>query len=438
MNMQQYERYKDSQDAWLGRVPAGWEVRRADFVIKSRKLQISDGDLENMDVYHYAIPTVQTTGVGAIEEGESINSNKLIINEPQVLVSKLNPRKATVTIAEPHDEYLTVASTEFVPLIPYDSEIRYLYYVWKSQKVTDRLSSFVQSVTRSHQRCEPAEITKIPWAWPTLNEQSCIADFLDRKTAEIDTLIAKKRRLLDLLSEKRTALITRAVTQGLNPDVPMKDSGIDWLGEIPAHWSVPLLRHVAEVRGGVTKGRKLPELEIIEVPYLRVANVQDGFLDLGDIKNIEVSIPEFTQYSLQPGDVLMNEGGDNDKLGRGAVWRGEIEPCLHQNHVFAVRPKIPNLSEWLALLTQSKYGKHYFWMTAKQSTNLASISSSNIKRLPVILPPESERTAIVDYASKELNRFDVQNEKISLAISKLKEYRSGLITNAVTGQIKVA
>jgi type I restriction enzyme S subunit len=391
-----------------------------------------------MDVYHYAIPTVQTTGVGAIEEGESINSNKLIINEPQVLVSKLNPRKATVTIAEPHDEYLTVASTEFVPLIPYDSEIRYLYYVWKSQKVTDRLSSFVQSVTRSHQRCEPAEITKIPWAWPTLNEQSCIADFLDRKTAEIDTLIAKKRRLLDLLSEKRTALITRAVTQGLNPDVPMKDSGIDWLGEIPAHWSVPLLRHVAEVRGGVTKGRKLPELEIIEVPYLRVANVQDGFLDLGDIKNIEVSIPEFTQYSLQPGDVLMNEGGDNDKLGRGAVWRGEIEPCLHQNHVFAVRPKIPNLSEWLALLTQSKYGKHYFWMTAKQSTNLASISSSNIKRLPVILPPESERTAIVDYASKELNRFDVQNEKISLAISKLKEYRSGLITNAVTGQIKVA
>ena len=438
MNMQQYERYKDSQDAWLGRVPAGWEVRRADFVIKSRKLQISDGDLENMDVYHYAIPTVQTTGVGAIEEGESINSNKLIINEPQVLVSKLNPRKATVTIAEPHDEYLTVASTEFVPLIPYDSEIRYLYYVWKSQKVTDRLSSFVQSVTRSHQRCEPAEITKIPWAWPTLNEQSCIADFLDRKTAEIDTLIAKKRRLLDLLSEKRTALITRAVTQGLNPDVPMKDSGIDWLGEIPAHWSVPLLRHVAEVRGGVTKGRKLPELETIEVPYLRVANVQDGFLDLGDIKNIEVSIPEFTQYSLQAGDVLMNEGGDNDKLGRGAVWRGEIEPCLHQNHVFAVRPKVPNISEWLALLTQSKYGKHYFWMTAKQSTNLASISSSNIKRLPVILPPEFERTAIVEYMDKELNHFDVQNEKISLAIEKLEEYRSALITNAVTGQIKVA
>jgi type I restriction enzyme S subunit len=218
----------------------------------------------------------------------------------------------------------------------------------------------------------------------------------------------------------------------------MKDSGIEWLGEIPAHWSVPLLRHVAEVRGGVTKGRKLPELEIIEVPYLRVANVQDGFLDLGDIKNIEVSISEFNQYALQAGDVLMNEGGDNDKLGRGAVWRGEIEPCLHQNHVFAVRPKVPNISEWLALLTQSKYGKHYFWMTAKQSTNLASISSSNIKRLPVILPPEFERTAIVEYMDKELNHFDVQNEKISLAIEKLEEYRSALITNAVTGQIKVA
>ncbi|MFT6599460.1 MAG: type I restriction enzyme S subunit [Alloalcanivorax sp.] len=438
MSMQQYENYKDTGNTWLGSVPSSWEVRRADFVIKSRKFQVGPSDLEDVDVYHYAIPTVQSTGAGAIEEGESIDSGKLIINEPQVLVSKLNPRKATVTIADPHAEYLTVASTEFVPLIPYDADLRYIFYAWKSEKVTKRLSSFVQSVTRSHQRCDPADITKIPWAWPSLNEQQKIAAFLDRKTAEIDALVDKKRRLLDRLAEKRTALITRAVTKGLNPDAPMKDSGIEWLGEIPAHWDLPLLRYVADVRGGVTKGRKLPDLETIEVPYLRVANVQDGFLNLTDMKYIEILASELPLYSLKVGDVLMNEGGDNDKLGRGAVWKGEIEPCLHQNHVFAVRPRISALSEWLALMTQSKYGKHYFWTTAKQSTNLASISSSNIKKLPVILPPEPERSEITEYVHRALNLFRLQDEKIRLAIEKLQEYRSALITNAVTGQIKVS
>lgn len=438
MKKQSHVSYKETGDPWLGKVPSKWRVRRADFVIKSRKLQINPSDLENRDVYHYAIPTVQATGAGAVEEGDSIDSGKLIINEPQVLVSKLNPRKATVAIAEPHSEYLTVASTEFVPLIPWEADLNYMFYVWKSQKVTDRLSSFVQSVTRSHQRCDPAEVTKIPWAWPSTGEQQKIAAFLDRKTAEIDTLIEKKRRLLDLLAEKRTALITRAVTKGLDPDVPMKDSGIEWLGDIPAHWSTPLLRYVADVRGGVTKGRKLPELEAVYVPYLRVANVQDGFLDLEEIKSIGVLASEVSQYSLHYGDVLMNEGGDNDKLGRGAVWRGEIDPCLHQNHVFAVRPLIANLSEWLALLTQSQYGKHYFWTTAKQSTNLASISSSNIKRLPVVLPPEAERREIVNTVSADLDGFTLQHEKIQLAIEKLEEYRAALITNAVTGQIKVA
>ena len=271
-----------------------------------------------------------------------------------------------------------------------------------------------------------------------MSEQEKITSFLDRKTAEIDTLIAKKRRLLDRLAEKRTALITRAVTKGLNPDAPMKDSGIEWLGEIPAHWSVPLLRHIAEVRGGVTKGRKLAEQKTVELPYLRVANVQDGFLDLREVKTIEILASEIEHYSLQPGDVLMNEGGDNDKLGRGAVWHGEIEPCLHQNHVFAVRPRAPNLSDWLSLLRQSRYGKHYFWMTAKQSTNLASISSSNIKRFPVVLPPELERAEIVGHVNTELDRFSAQCEKVTMAIEKLEEYRSALITNAVTGQIKVA
>ncbi len=272
---------------------------------------------------------------------------------------------------------------------------------------------------------------------PPLDEQVNIVKFLDHKTAQIDALIAKKQSLLDKLTEQRTALISQAVTKGLDPSVPMRDSGVEWLGEIPKHWTVPILGYVAEVRGGVTKGRKLPNEATVEVPYLRVANVQDGFIDLSHVTNIEILVTELERYSLQKGDVLMNEGGDNDKLGRGAVWEGEISPCLHQNHVFAVRPRIPEFSDWLALLTQSGYAKFYFYTTAKQSTNLASISSSNIKKLPVFLPPEAERREIIDHVKTSLDKLTKQRERVIQVIERLKEYRSALITNAVTGKIDV-
>jgi type I restriction enzyme S subunit len=418
MNMQQYERYKDSQDAWLGRVPAGWEVRRADFVIKSRKLQISDGDLENMDVYHYAIPTVQTTGAGAIEEGESINSNKLIINEPQVLVSKLNPRKATVTIAEPHDEYLTVASTEFVPLIPYDSEIRYLYYVWKSQKVTDRLSSFVQSVTRSHQRCEPAEITKIPWAWPTLNEQSCIADFLDRKTAEIDNLIAKKRRLLDLLAEKRTALITRAVTKGLNPDAPMKDSGIEWLGEIPAHWDVLAIKQVFDFQNN----RRIPiaaaERRSLErtYPYYGAS----GIIDYVD----DYIFDEDLMLVAEDGANLLSRSTPLAFVARGKYWVN--------NHAHILRNRFGLLDYWEMLLSVCDFTP---FITGSAQPKL---TKDRLGAIAIPCPPEKEQSDILKFLGPSFERDELARVLCKKAIERLEEYRSALITNAVTGQIKVA
>lgn len=272
---------------------------------------------------------------------------------------------------------------------------------------------------------------------PPQDEQQAIVGFLDYKTAQIDSLIAKKQLLLDKLTEQRTAVISDAVARGLDPSVSMKNSGVDWVGEIPAHWTVPILGYIAEVRGGVTKGRKLPSEETVEVPYLRVANVQDGFIDLSHVTNIEILVTELERYSLQRGDVLMNEGGDNDKLGRGAVWKGEIDPCLHQNHVFAVRPRIPEFSDWLALLTQSGYAKFYFFTTAKQSTNLASISSSNIKKLPVLLPPEAERKEIIDHVRDSLDKLKKQRERVIQVIERLKEYRAALITNAVAGKIDV-
>jgi type I restriction enzyme S subunit len=173
----------------------------------------------------------------------------------------------------------------------------------------------------------------------------------------------------------------------------------------------------------------------VKVPYLRVANVQAGYLDLSEIKEIEIERAQLERFSLRSGDVLMNEGGDFDKLGRGTVWRGQITPCAHQNHVFAVRPRPAVESEWIAILTQSDYMKFYFMGRAKQSTNLASISSTSIGDAPIVVPPPNERKNILAKISSATAYYERLVLRVEESVALLRERRQSLITAAVTGQL---
>jgi type I restriction enzyme S subunit len=210
-----------------------------------------------------------------------------------------------------------------------------------------------------------------------------------------------------------------------------KDSGVEWLGRVPAHWQVTRLKFIATVQTGIAKGKDNVGKDTIEVPYLRVANVQDGYLSLDDVTTIEIPREDLPRYSLRPGDVLMNEGGDFDKLGRGHVWQGEIAPCIHQNHVFAVRPaKVP--SYWLNAFSGSQPAQFYFMGRSKQSTNLASISSSNVMELPVVVPPDDELPSVLAHLDHETARIEALIEKKTRFIELLREKRQALITYAVT------
>ena len=169
--------------------------------------------------------------------------------------------------------------------------------------------------------------------------------------------------------------------------------------KLPDGWKKVRLEKVSHIQTGIAKNQNNSE-GTIEVPYLRVANVQDGYLDLFKIKTIQIQESKIDRYKLEIGDVLLTEGGDFDKLGRGTVWSGEIKNCIHQNHVFAVRPDIKIiLPNFLSALSGSTYGKKYFLSCSKQSTNLASINSSQLKAFPVLLPPLPEQKAIADFLS---------------------------------------
>ena len=281
-----------------------------------------------------------------------------------------------------------------------------------------------------------SNLMELPVPVPPAETQCLMLDWLDREAARIDALIEKKTHFIELLREKRQAVITAAVTTGFDSGAAMVESGDGRLGCIPSHWKVRPLKYVARVQTGIAKGKDVAGRETVEVPYLRVANVQDGFVDLTDVANIAIPVEDLERYLLQPGDVLMNEGGDFDKLGRGHVWQGEIDPCIHQNHVFAVRPTGVS-SNWLNAYTSSAPAQFYFMGRSKQSTNLASISSANLMELPVPIPPETEQGAILAALTERLTALDRLTETNARSIGLLRERRAALITAAVTGQIDV-
>lgn len=214
-----------------------------------------------------------------------------------------------------------------------------------------------------------AELASTNFPLPPLPEQRRIVDLLSRAEG-----IVRLRRE----AEKKAAELIPALFLDMFGDPATNPKG----------WPVAKLDSVAQIISGATKGRRFDPSEAIELPYMRVANVKDGHLDLTDIKTIAVKRGEVEKYRLLPGDLLMTEGGDPDKLGRGALWSGEIETCLHQNHIFKVRADRSRLlPEYLCELVGSRYGKAYFLRVAKKTTGIATINRTQLGGFPVAVPP---------------------------------------------------
>jgi type I restriction enzyme S subunit len=439
-----YSAYKPSGVEWLGDVPDRWEVKRSDQFVTTERRQLNPGQFAGREVFHYSIPVIQETGTGAVEEGEKIASAKQLIAQTVLLVSKLNPRKATVCIATPQP-ILTLCSTEFVALQATACDFKFLYYLALSELFRQRLDANVQSVTRSHQRANPEQIYRFWAAWPCLNEQHAIVRFLDKQTSTIDTLIAKKNTLIEKLKEKRSALISRTVTRGLPPDAavaagfpphpPLKHSGLNWLGEVPAHWDVkPLKRACTFIKDGT---HQPPARQSSGIPLLSVRNV------VGDI------------FRLLPDDSMISED-DYDELCRSFVVKENdvllaivgatmgkvaIVPRMERFHiqrslaVFRCREESAD-PRFLAAWLRSSGFQDLLWLSVAFSAQ-PGIYLGTLKEFPFLAPPASEQVAIAAFLGTEMAKLDVLMANVQSAIERLHEYRTALITAAVTGQIDV-
>jgi type I restriction enzyme, S subunit len=217
---------------------------------------------------------------------------------------------------------------------------------------------------------------------------------------------------------------------------PLTTEELAELPELPEGWAWEKLGNIADLIGGVTKGKNLDGKEKLSFPYLRVANVQDGYLNLKEIKLIEVETQDKEKYRLEFGDVLYTEGGDKDKLGRGAVWRNQIEACIHQNHIFRARVFGRLIdSEILSLYSQTKSAKKYFFRHAKQTTNLASINLTVLSNFPVTIISQNEQHQILLEAESRLSECENLDQTIATALRQAEALRQSILKKAFSGQL---
>lgn len=305
------------------------------------------------------------------------------------------------------------ASSNFLQTLRPGSEVNaeYLFYLLQHEYVTGRVLPFQQQTTgliNFQLRDYFKEIVRLP---KELEEQRHIAEVLSALDEEIEATEA----LVQKFDVVRVGLVRDLL------------SAVDDCPRVP-------LKQLAAVGSGVTLGHEFTGSGTAEYPYLRVANVQDGRIDLAEVKTIRIPVASAARAMLQPGDVLMNEGGDFDKLGRGAVWNGQIPNCLHQNHVFRVRcDQTQLLPGFLALWAASDFGKRFFILASKQSTNLASINSTQLKSFPVLKPSVERQREILD----AVEAFDAVQAANRAEVSKLRLQKQGVMRDLLTGRVRV-
>ena len=274
---------------------------------------------------------------------------------------------------------------------------------------------------------------------PAIGEQRCIIDMLEEHLSRLDaakeTLALNRAKLSGLRERSMVDALTQYHAQPRwAPDLADAGTADGTLPSLPHGWTWSRLGEVADVVGGVTKdAKKQGDPQFVEVPYLRVANVQRGRLDLDQVTRIKVAPAKAAALRLYPGDVLLNEGGDRDKLARGWVWEGQIDDCIHQNHVFRARIRDSRVDPYFLSWTANTLGAKWAERNGKQSVNLASISLSTIRRMPVIVPKAGEAARVAAHIEEVSSAYDRLDAAIVSATTRYDVLRRSLLAAAFSG-----
>jgi type I restriction enzyme S subunit len=423
--MKRYERYKPSGIEWIGEIPDHWEEKRlkySDNVIMGQSPSSSDYNM-NENGFPFLQGNAEFGNISPTPKIWCETSTK-IAQENDVLLSVRAPIGA-VNIA---DQRYGIGRG-LCAIRGLNAYFKFLYYHFKAR--INELNSIGTGSTYTAITAD--EVNNLLISYPPIAEQTSIANYLDRKTAQIHDLIAKKQKLIDLLNEEKTAIINQAVTKGLNPDTPMKDSGIPWLGEIPTHWEIKKIKYIANLTlgkmlTGEDKGGNFLK------PYLRAQNISWFKCDTSDVKEMWFSKSELIKYRVNLNDLLVSEGGD---VGRTCIWMNELDECYIQNSVHKITFKKYFNPKYFLYLFYC-FGRKGYFLSIVNQISIGHLTGEKLKEVFTIFPGFDEQTAIVDYLDRKTDQMDDVISKTHHEIELLQEYRTALISDAVTGKIKVS
>ncbi|GIK58043.1 MAG: hypothetical protein BroJett015_37060 [Chloroflexota bacterium] len=343
---------------------------------------------------------------------EAPSRARQLVQAHDVLVSTVRPNlNAVAQVPETLDG--GTASTGYCVLRPKNGQLdaRYLFHWVKTPTFVENM--VLQATGANYPAVTDTVIKSSTIPLPPLGEQQRIAAILDKA---------------DMLRAKRRTAVARL-------DALLQSTFLHLFGDPvtnPMGWEVVILAEMADIGSGVTKGRKFGNQETIFVPYMRVANVQDGEILTDDVKTVEVLSTDVNKYQLEVGDILLTEGGDPDKLGRGAIWHGQIPNCIHQNHIFRVRLKNGEMiPEYLSALIGSSYGKRYFLKAAKQTTGIATINKTQLSQFPVLRPS----LELQNQFKRVMGQIQAAKAKHSQHLSQLDNLFHALQQRAFNGQL---
>ena len=435
-----YPAYKDSGVEWMGKIPAHWEVKasRREFTIQLGKMLQptakgpQDSEIPYFKAQHVQWETVRTTGL-PIMWADPADEVQYGVLDGDLLVCEGGEVGRAGIVRNPPDRAIIQNALHRVRSTG-TSNIRLLMYLLKHAASQGWFEILCNRATIAHFTSE--KFGDLPIPTPSPPEQRAIAAFLDRETAKIDALVAKKERLIELLQEKRTALISDAVTKGLDPDVPLKDSGVEWLGEIPTHWiGLPLKRWVAVK---ITDGpHETPQFVPNGIDFISAEAVSNRKINF-DKRRGFISPELHTYYSrkckpIRDDILICKSGATTGKLARVdtdhefSVWS---PLAIVRSNRYRIIPR------FLEMALEAEYVQNQIKRTWSAGTQ-PNISMGDLERLHVVAPDIKEQRKILAYVDSKTDGFSPIIPKIHEAIDRLKELRTALISAAVTGKIDV-
>lgn len=439
MKIKPYPRYKPSGVEWLGDVPEHWEVKKF-----TRNIDFQEGPgIMAVDFQDEGTPLLRIRNI----QDKTVDLSNCNYLDPEKVSSNwkhFKCKKGDLLISGSASTGMVCEVTEeSTGAIPYTGIIRlwpatkaickdFIRWTVSSLSFESQISIYQAGSTIQH--FGPEHLRKMRITLPSLPEQQAIAAFLDRQTGTIDALIARKQQLLELLKEQRTAMISSAVTKGLNPKVKMKPSGVEWLGDVPEHWKMKKMRYIFSFRSGGTPSTENPLFWDGHIPWVSSKDMKTFFIEDTEDHITEDAVKESATTIMPTGSLLvvMRSGILIHSIPASVI---KYDMAINQD-IKAFLPKFTISSIYYARFIEG-YQKQLLTEWRKEGATVESLDMELINNFQILFPPFSEQQAIVEYLDRETGKIDALASKVETAIEKLKEYRTALISAAVTGKIDV-